>query len=144
MNRPATNPRHAALLRRNRGAALLLVVGFMLVSAMFVSAYWAHLTSVLRNARALAKEQRAHELAQAGIAHAVVLLRAGDQAFTGVGPISLGAGFYTVRVSQAAAGARIIEVDAALGVPGEHLYPQHLRAAFTGPQAPLRYLAEDE
>lgn len=143
MNTLSRNPRHATLLRRNRGAALLLVVGFMLVSAMLISAYWAHLNSVLRAARVMAKEQRTHELAQAGIAHAVALLRTG-QSLAGVGPIALGEGFYTVRVTAAAGGAQIIEVDAAMGVPGETFYPQHLRAAFTGPQAPLRYLAEGE
>ena len=143
MNTLSRNPRHATLLRRNRGAALLLVVGFMLVSAMLISAYWAHLNSVLRAARVMAKEQRTHELAQAGIAHAVALLRTG-QSLAGVGPITLGEGFYTVRVTAAADGAQIIEVDAAMGIPGETFYPQHLRAAFTGPQAPLRYLTEGE
>lgn len=115
-----------------RGAALLAAVVCLLVFGGFGTAYWSQLHVTLAHARGFAKEQRAHALAEAGIARALAELRAGNTGFAGTEPCALGEGFYTVRVAPAPGGALLLEATGALGSAAEPLHAQRIQARVQG------------
>lgn len=113
MRCPLNGERHRSGLTRivtwinadgvNKGVVLLSVVIILLTIAIIGASLVAFLSSVNISARIVADEAKALYLAEAGIAHAVSILRsqagkAGplDEA---IDPVSLGEGTYTVEIN---------------------------------------------
>ena len=98
----STNPTNQMM---NKGIILLNVLIILLTIAIIGASLVAFFSSVDLSARAVADEAKAMYLAEAGISHAVYLLRneastAGELGQT-IGPVNLGDGAYTVDIDLA-------------------------------------------
>ncbi len=86
----------------NKGVVLLSSVIILLTIAIIGASLVAFFSSVNISARLVADEAKALYLAEAGIAHAIHILRgqagAGGNIEETVGPVNLGEGTYTVKL----------------------------------------------
>lgn len=89
----------------NKGIVLLSVVMILLTIAIIGASLVAYVSSVNLSARTVCDEAKALYLAEAGIAHAVHMLRTqagvGGKLDNSFGLVSLGEGTYTVQINFA-------------------------------------------
>lgn len=128
------------MLQRRRGGALVMVIMAAAVLGVLGASYWRHLHSRVGAARLAAHEASALALAEAGIAHAVVLLRSKGDLPSDLPLHPLGDGHYRVRFERAADGSVQIESVGSLGFAHEPLNAQTLRAQWAG--GALHYTTE--
>ena len=86
---------------RQEGLAMLLVLGFLAALMIGSSAFYGLLNQTLSETHAREKDMVCLNLAEAGLDMAIAELQAHPSGYNGERDTALGAGFFTVEVSEA-------------------------------------------